>query len=139
MTRAPTPRPRPLPRPTPTTGPFWDGARRRKLMLQYDPVSRRYQFWPRACSLRTGRRNLRWREATGRGALYSFTETHVPAAGFEGRTPYLVGLVELDEGVRIVANLVNVQPGAVEIGMRLRVAWEELSEDLTYFAFEPDI
>ncbi len=130
-------RPRPVPQPTPATQPFWDGARQKKLMLQYDPVSRRYQFWPRACSVRTGRRNLRWREAKGSGTLYSFTQTHVPTAGFEGKAPYLIGLVELDEGVRIIANLINVASDQVAIGMRLTLAWEPISEDLNYFAFEP--
>ena len=130
-------RTRPVPRPTPTTQPFWDGAGQKKLMLQYDPVSRRYQFWPRACSVRTGKRNLRWREAKGTGTLYSFTETHVATAGFEDRTPYMIGLVELDEGVRIVANLINVGPDEVTVGMRLKLAWERISEDINYFAFEP--
>ena len=130
-------RPRPVPRPTPTTQPFWDGAKKKKLMLQYDPVARRYQFWPRQCSVRTGKRNLQWKEASGKGTLYSFTETHVPTAGFEGRTPYVIGLVELDEGVRIIANLVNVAPGEAKVGMKLEVAWEKLTDDINYFAFEP--
>ena len=131
-------KPRPLPKPTPTTQPFWDGAKRKKLMLQYDPTKRKYQFWPRMCSVRTGKRNLQWKETSGKGELYSFTVTHVPTAGFEEKTPYLVGLVELDEGVRIIANLVNVKPDDAKIGMRVKVAWEALSDDINYFAFEPD-
>ena len=46
--------------------------------------------------------------------------------------------MELDEGVRIIANLVNVDAGELVIGMRLKVAWERISEDLNYFAFEPE-
>ena len=130
-------KPRALPTPTPTTQPFWDGARDGKLMMQYDPDSDAYQFWPRANSVRTGKRNLEWREVSGKGELYSFTITHVPTPGFEDKTPYAIGLVELDEGVRIIANLVNVAPDEVSVGMRLRVAWEKLSDDITYFAFEP--
>jgi len=130
-------KPRPLPRPTPTTKPFWDGAKEGDLMLQYDPSTRRYQFWPRMCSVRTGRRNLQWRKATGRGKIYSFTTTYVPTAGFEDKVPYLVGLIELDEGVRIIGNLVNVAPEKVKIGMPVKVAWEKLSDDVSYFAFEP--
>lgn len=130
--------PRPLPAPTPTSQPFWDGARKKKLMLQYDPKARAYQFWPRACSIHTGRRNLEWRKASGKGEIYSFTVTHVPAAGFEDQAPYVVALVELDEGVRMIGNLINIAPEEVEIGMPVRIAWEELSEDITYFRFEPD-
>ncbi len=132
------PKPRPLPRPTPTTQPFWDGAKKKRLMLQYDPVARRYQFWPRQNSVRTGKWNLQWKKASGRGTLYSYTLTHIPTAGFEDRVPYLIGLVELDEGVRIIANLVNVAPDDVEVGMKVRVVWETLSDDINYFAFEPD-
>ena len=129
---------RPVPEPTPLTQPFWDGARKRKLMLQYDPSTRTYQFWPRECSVQTGKRNLQWKETSGKGAVYASTVTHVPAAGFEDKTPYIMGLIDLDEGVRIVCNLINVQPEDVEIGMRVKVAWEKLSKDITYFAFEPD-
>lgn len=131
-------KPRPVPKPTPTTQPFWDGAKQGKLMLQYDPTTRKYQFWPRANSVRTGKRNLRWQETSGKGQLYSYTVTYVPTAGFEDKVPYVVGLVELDEGVRIIANMVDVTPDDVEIGMRVKVAWEKLSDDITYFAFEPD-
>ena len=75
--------PRPLPEPTPTTQPFWDGAKKRKLMLQYDPSTRGYQFYPRQCSVRTGKRNLQWKKVSGRGTLYSYTWTYVPT----GRIP----------------------------------------------------
>ena len=129
---------RPLPEPNLTTQPFWDGARKGKLMLQYDPTTRRYQFWPRPGSVWTGRRNLEWRETSGRGEIYAFTVTHLPPPGFEGQAPYLLGLVELDEGVRVVANLTGIAPDEAEIGMRVRVAWEELSEEITWFVFEPE-
>jgi uncharacterized OB-fold protein len=131
-------KPRPLPKPTPATQAFWDGAKKGKLMLQWDPTAKKYQFWPRANSVRTGKRNLQWKPTSGKGELYSFTITHVPTAGFEARAPYVIGMIELDEGVRIIANLVNIEIEDVEIGMRMKVAWERLSDDITYFSFEPD-
>ena len=130
-------KPRPVPRPTPITQPFWDGAREGRLMIQYDPEAESYQFWPRAASVRTGKRNLEWRAVSGQGSLYSYTVTHVPTPGFEDRVPYLVGLIELDEGVRIIANLVNMTEDDAEIGMAVKVAWETLSDDIDYFVFEP--
>lgn len=128
---------RPVPKPTQSTRAFWDAANEGRLVVQYDPAAQRWQFWPRPASLETGRRNLEWREVTGRGAVYSFTVTHVPMAGFEDRAPYAIALIDLDEGVRILANLVNVDRNAVHIGMRVQVCWERLSEDINYFAFEP--
>lgn len=138
MATASNAKPRPVPKPTPTTQAFWDGAKKGKLMLQWDPTARKYQFWPRANSVRTGKRNLQWKATSGKGELYSYTITHVPTPGFEDKTPYVVGLVELDEGVRIIANMINLAPDDVEIGMRVKVAWEKLSDEITYFAFEPD-
>jgi len=137
MAEARPKRPRPVPQPTRTTKFFWDAAKQGKLALQYDPVARRYQWWPRTISTATGQQNLEWRTVSGLGRLYSFTETHVPTAGFEDRGPYLIGLVDLDEGVRIIANLVRLTPDRVRIGMRLKVAWEKISDDIDYFAFEP--
>jgi uncharacterized OB-fold protein len=119
-------KPRPLPKPTTATQAFWDGAKKGKLMLQWDPTAKKYQFWPRANSVRTGKRNLQWKATSGKGELYSFTIT------------YVIGMIELDEGVRIIANLINIKIDDVEIGMRMKVAWEKLSDDITYFAFEPD-
>ena len=120
-----------------TTLPFWDGIEAGKLMLQYDPDENVYQFYPRAGSVKTGRRNLVWREASGVGTIYSFTETYVPIAGFEERTPYLLAMVELEEGVRILANLINVSAPTISVGMPVKVAFETITDEQDYFCFEP--
>lgn len=130
-------KPRPIPRPSLTSKPFWDAAKQGKLALQYDPVAQRYQFWPRACSVATGQLNLEWRNVSGRGKVYSYTVTHVPTAGFEDKGPYVVGLIELDEGVRIIANIINTKPEDVKIGSPVKVVFEKLSDEYNYFAFEP--
>ena len=85
----------------------------------------------------TGKRNIEWREATGRGTVYSFTETYVPIAGFEDRVPYFIAMVDLEEGVRILANLINVDAKEVTVGMPVKVAFEEIAKDANYFCFEP--
>ncbi len=131
-------RPRPLPQRAQTNAPFWDAARAEKLLLQYDRATGHWQFWPRPNSVRTGRADLEWRESAGRGVLYSFTMSAIPAAGFEHRMPYAVGLIELDDGVRIIANLIDVDPADIIIGMRLRVVWESIGPDIKFPAFQPD-
>ncbi len=132
-------KPRPLPVPTSITGPFWDAAREHRLVIQYDPEARAYQFYPRALAMATGKRNLEWREVSGKGSVYSYTVTHVAPAGFEDRAPYALATVDLDEGVRMLAQLVNVAIDDVEIGMRVKVCWEDLTDEISYFAFEPDV
>lgn len=130
--------PRPLPTPTNITQEFWDAAKEKRFLLQFDPEAGKYQFYPRGLSLHTGKRNLEWREASGKGTLFSFTETHIPTRGFEHLAPYLIGLVELEEGVRLMSLLHNCTVDDIEIGMPLRLCWDELTEGYSYFAFEPD-
>ena len=137
MTDTPT-RPRPLPQPWQLTEPFWEAARNGKLMIQYDPVVKKYQFYPRSVSIFTGRRNLEWREVPGKGTLYSFTDIHVPPPGFEDLAPYMIGVIELDEGVRMMTPLQGITMEDAKLGMRMRVCWQKLSDEITYPAFEPD-
>lgn len=129
---------RPLPTPTNITQEFWDAAKQKRLLLQYDPQAGKYQFYPRGISLYSGKRNLEWRESAGKGSLYSYTETVIPTRGFEDIAPYLIALVELDEGVRLMALLHNCSADDAKIGMRVRLCWDELTEGYSFFAFEPD-
>lgn len=131
--------PRPLPRPNTymDTRPFWDAAKNGKLVIQYCKDTGKPQFFPRPVSMANGKRNLEWREVSGRGKVYSFTNTFSAWPGHEDRVPYMVALVELDEGVRILCNLYNVKAADVKIDMPVKVCWEKLSEDIQYPAFEP--
>ena len=131
--------PRPVPIPNNITQSFWDAAKEKKFLLQYDPEVDKYLFYPRGSSMFTGKRNLEWREVSGNGSLYSYTETVIPARGFEGDEPYLIGLVELDEGVRLMSLLHGVTADDVKIGMRVRMCWDKIDDDFNFFAFEPDL
>ena len=131
--------PRPLPRVNiyMNTKPFWDAAKEGKLVIQYCKDTGKPQFFPRPVSLATGKRNLEWREVSGRGKVYSWTTTYSPWPGHEDRVPYICALVELDEGVRMLVNLLNCRSEDVAIGMPVKLCWEKLSEDINYPAFEP--
>ncbi|HYH22887.1 MAG TPA: Zn-ribbon domain-containing OB-fold protein [Azospirillum sp.] len=130
---------RPVPRPNSyvNTEAYWDGAKQHKLLLQYCPKSGRYQHYPRPVSVYTGARDLEWREAKGTGEVYTYTVIRTKVPGFEDRTPFIVANVQLDEGVRILANLLNVAPEQARIGMRVRLVWEDI-DGTPYPAFEPD-
>lgn len=116
--------------------PFWRGAQEGKLVLQYCLTSNRFQHFPRPLSLFTGIRNLEWREVSGNGTVYAHTTLRTPGLGADGRLPLVLATIELDEGVRILGNILNVQPGEVKIGARVRVTWDKLSDDVQYPAFE---
>ena len=116
--------------------PFWDAAAEKKLLLQYCPDSGKYQFYPRPISVQTGKRNLEWRESPGRGTVYTFTITRRSPLPVKGLQPYVVATVELEEGVRIMTNLVNCSPEQVRIGMAVKLAWVKAG-DANFPVFEP--
>ena len=116
------------------TRPFWAGVREGKLVLQYCRDSGRFQHYPHPVSIYTGRRNLEWREVSGRGTVYSWTIVRVPGPGLAGRLPLLVALVELDEGVRIIGNILDRKD--VRIGQRVALIWDKFDDGTPYPAFK---
>jgi uncharacterized protein len=128
---------RPVPKPSVyvDTKPFWDGAKQGRLVLQFCKDTQQFQHYPRPVSIYTGSRNLEWREVSGKGTIYACTVIRVPGPGLEGRLPLSVVTVELDEGVRIIGNVLNADPGTVAIGQKVEVAWDRLSDDVQYPAF----
>ena len=120
-----------------TSAPFWEGVRRHRFMLQYDPKVQRYQFFPRPVSLYSADSALEWRESKGTGLLVGFTLSYFPAPGFDAELPYLEGIVQLDEGPRVFAPLAHARYEALNVGMRMTVCWPELADDAHPFEFEP--
>lgn len=118
------------------TKPFWDGIAQGKLVLQYCTAAGRFQHYPKPVSGYSGRRTLEWREVSGKGAIYAATVVRIPGPGVEGRIPLCVATVELDEGVRIIANVLNCEPADLAVGKRVRLAVDHLAPDHPYPAFE---
>ena len=117
------------------TQPFWDGVRAGKLVLQYCKDTNRFQHYPRPVSIFTGSRNLEWREVSGRGEIYACTTLRISGPGLEGRVPLAVATVELEENVRLIANIVDSEPAAIRIGARVRLAWDRIDDNTNYPAF----
>ena len=118
----------------PTTAAFWEAAREHRLVLQRCADCGHWQFYPRPFCLECGSSALSWQEASGRGRVYSSSETHMaPSPDIE--TPYVVAVVELDEGPKLMTNIVN---GRCRIGDRVRVRWREREEGPPIPDFEPD-
>ncbi len=117
------------------TEPFWRGAREGKLLLQFCPATGRFQHFPRPLSLYTGTRDLEWREVSGRGVIYAHTVLRTKGLGADERLPLVLATVELQEKVRILANILDAHPGEIRIGDRVQLAWDKLDEDTPYPAF----
>lgn len=101
--------------------PFFDGLARGEVLLQHCPSCARHQFPAREICVRCGARALEWVNSDGLGSLHAFTVMHrAPEESFADLVPYAVGLVELDEGLRIMARAA-VPPDQISIGMRSRI------------------
>ena len=118
--------------------PFWDATRERKLLLQYDPTVGKFQFYPRATSIYTGRRNLEWREASGKGAVHSFTIARRARPPFQGKEPFFIAVVTLDEGVNVMGDMVDCALEDMKIGLRVKPYWAPLPDGTHMLMFTPD-
>lgn len=120
---------KPLPRITAETRPYWDGTAAGELRYQWCRDCRRPQFYPRVACAGCGGRALDWRRSAGRGIVHAVTVVHrAPSPAFRGDVPYAIALVDLDEGFRMLANVVDTDPAAVAIGTRVRLVFEQRGE-----------
>ena len=129
-----------MPRPRPSTNLdnqfFFDGAKDGKLLIQKCTScgALRHPPWPMCPSCQS----LEWEaiEASGKGTVYSFVTNHYPQVpSFD--YPLNVSLIELEEGVRLVSNVVGVEADAVEIGMAVEVEFTAFDDELTLPQFRP--
>ena len=94
-------------------------------------------FYARALCPHCHREALEWVPAAGTGVVYSFTVVHRPAGpAFADRVPYVVALIDLDEGVRMLSTLRIADPARARVGQRVSVTFEDL-EEVTLPVFEP--
>ncbi len=118
--------------------PFYAAAADGRLVIQRCPSCMRAVFYPRTLCPHCHDGTPEWIDASGRGAVYSFSVLHrAGAPGFDAEVPYVVALVDLDEGVRLMANVVSVSPERVEIGMPVSVTFESREDGFTVPQFEP--
>lgn len=123
---------RPLPQPTTETAAFWAAAQEQRLVIQRCDNCGHCQFYPRAFCIGCLSDRIEWIDASGHGRIYSYTVCRIaPSPAFEARLPYVVALIDLDEGVRMLANLLDVELEHVAIGARVSVCFESVSESCT--------
>jgi len=128
----------PAPLASATTLPWWEAAAEHRLVVQRCASCEhtRHPPAPICPECRSGESD--WKEVSGRGEVYTFTIVHRPiAAGQE--LPYLVAVIALEGsgGLRIISNLVGVDPGEVAIGLPVEVVWEDMSANLAIPRFHP--
>lgn len=113
---------RPYPEPDGETRPFWDSIAEGRLRLQRCSACGRHVFYPRSVCPHCMSAQLDWIDASGRASVYSFTVVHRAPPGFADEAPYVVALVELAEGPRMLTRLLDVDPGDAAVGMAVELA-----------------
>ena len=128
---------RPLPWPNPTTRPFFDAAREHRLRLQRCPRDG-FFFYPRSrCPSCLGD-DWKWEDASGQGVVHSFTIDrvgHLPA--LSSQAPLVIAIVELAEGPRMTARIVDCDPEKIRVGQPVAARFEDLDE-ISLVHFSPD-
>lgn len=130
---------KPLPQATPETEEFWEGCKRGELRLQRSKQSGEAYFPPRPFFPKDPAQEVEWFTASGKGILYSYVINQRAAPGFEDDAPYAIAVVQLDEGPRLMTNIVNCEqtPEALKVGMPLEVVFEKATDEVTIPKFQP--
>ena len=117
----------PLPKPNADTQPYWDAAAEGRLLYQHCKSCGKAQFYPRSTCVACQGAELEWRESSGNGTIASFTEVlRAPTAAFKEMAPYVIALVDLDEGFRLMVNIVEGDTEKLAIGARTRTVFREV-------------
>lgn len=126
-----------LPAVTPVDAPFWDGLHEGKLRLQHCTACRSYQYPPETFCYECGSMDLEWKTASGRGTVYSFITVHQRFhAAFSDEMPYNVSIVQLEEGPRIVSNVLGIPPHDVQVDMAVKASPRAITEERSALYFE---
>jgi uncharacterized protein len=118
------------------SAPFWEAAARGELVLQRCEGCSSFVWYPRALCPSCGDDRLTWTQVSGEGTVYAASVHHrAPTPELAGSTPYAVVLVDLDEGVRLMARAAGVAADEVAVGQRVR--WAPDPEGGRAFVFTP--
>lgn len=115
------------------TAPFWKAAARGELAIQRCRACGAHQFYPRPFCLACDSTDLLWVTAAGTGTVYSMTTVRMRVSQ-EFEPPYVVAIVQLDEGPRLMTNIVG---GSCQIGDRVQVTWRKRRDAPPLPVFRP--
>lgn len=108
------------------SAPYWDAARERRLLIRSCGACGTKHFMPRYLCPACWSDQLEWVPSAGKGSVHSFSIIRrAPVATFAQKVPYVVALIDLDEGPRMVTNIVGDDALSVRIGERVEVTFEE--------------
>ncbi len=132
------PKPLPLQENKALTNPFWEAAKRHELVMQRCKACANWIHFPREQCPVCFSQELEWQQVSGKGRVYAFTNVHqAQHPAFQDGTPYCFAIVQLDEGPRMVTNIVDCEPDAVQCDMQVEATYDDVSEEWTLVKFKP--
>jgi uncharacterized OB-fold protein len=130
----------PLPNPQPEWDQYWEKAKAHELwLMRCDDCNKAYFYPRRLCPMCFGR-NTRWFQSSGKGTLHTFAIVHrAPNPAFAEKVPYVVAIVELEDGVRVPTNIVDVEADQehIKVGMAVEVTFDDVTDTITLPKFRP--
>jgi uncharacterized OB-fold protein len=119
--------------------PFWEGTREGQLRIQKCNSCQKFYFYPRPFCPRCDSDDVTWQTVSGKATLASYNISYRPMPMFKTDEPQVIALVELDEGVRLMSNIVGVEPvpEKLPLGLRLHVTFEPRGDQVLPL-FTPD-
>jgi uncharacterized protein len=129
-----------LPEPTQVTKPFWDYCKNHELRMQYCVTCSEWIWYPRAWCPKCGKRNkIEWRKLSGNGHVYSFTiirQVIDNSPAFQNDIPFIIGLIELEEGPRIYSNVTEIAVDKVAIGDTVTIYFDDVTPEFSLPKFK---
>jgi uncharacterized OB-fold protein len=127
-----------LPSPDISTQPYWDAAREQRLLIKRCLECGLAHFYPRMLCPSCWSSNLTWEPASGRAVLYTWSIVHTnDLPPFPERVPYVAAVVDLEEGPRMMTNIVDCDPLTLQMNMRLEVTFRRETDEITLPVFRP--
>lgn len=121
---------KPIPIPTTDTTAYWSGCNREELLYQRCNACGHVQFYPRQSCTECQGSDLASLPSARRGSIHSFTIVQRPAnRAFDGDVPFVIALVDLNEGFRMMMNVIGDDRLSAAIGRRVRIVFEQHTSD----------
>jgi uncharacterized OB-fold protein len=133
---------KPLPAITNEARAFWNAAAQQQLSIQRCQDCRAWVWTPRPSCNECGSQKVEWTQMSGKGEIYSFTVIRqvvgrAASKAFEPDIPYVIAWVDLDEGPRLITNIIGCPVEDVKLGMKVTVQFEKASEKIWLPKFKP--
>jgi uncharacterized OB-fold protein len=129
---------KPVPHPNEVSAPYWESLEQGVLSLQRCTTCKKFRHYPRLVCDSCYSLDVEWVESSGRGEVHSWTVAHHAFhPGFVADLPYVLAVVDLEEGVRAMGRLRGIDPAEIRIGLPVEFTVEQRDDGVALPAFVP--